>query len=162
MKRRKPSLAQLENVFAAGTGTSRTTDQAFSSTRQTLFITQNNYYNQGRAGHRENRDNSRWPGSQFGPLPYFLLFLLLLLLFLPAECILNWLFPNSPFNNKTPINHESASLLGWQRNSPRARSAHPRIRASARRMRDSSRSAQVEQRGKTVLFMTSSAGQLHL
>ncbi len=31
-------------------------------------------YMQGRTGHRENRDNSRWPGSQFGPLPYILFF----------------------------------------------------------------------------------------
>ncbi len=35
----------------------------------------------------------------------------------------------------------------------------PHIRQKAR---DSSRGGQVEQRGKTVLFMTSSAGQLHL
>ncbi len=85
-------------------------------------------HTQGQTGHRENRDNSRWPGSQFGPLPYFFFFFFL---FLPAECLLKWLFPNSPFNNTTPINHESASLLGWQRDSPRARSAHPK------RMRDS-------------------------
>ncbi len=45
------------------------------------------------------------------------------------------------------------------------RLAHaPRFHASAKRMetREWSRSAQVEQSGKTVLFMTSSAGQLHL
>ncbi len=96
------------------------------------------------------------------PTLFFLFFFMLL--FLPAECILKWLFPNSPFNNKTPINHESASLLGWQRDSPRARYAHPRVRQKDVRLetREWSRSTQVEQRGKTVLFMTSSAGQLHL
>ncbi len=67
----------------------------------------------------------------------------------------------SPFNNKTPINHESASLLGWQRDSPHARSAHP-CAPKGCETREWSRSAQVEQRGKTVLFMTSSAVQLHL
>ncbi len=49
---------------------------------------------QGRTGHRENRENSRWPGSQFGPLPcnfiffiiYYYYFILLLLFLLPTEC----------------------------------------------------------------------------
>ncbi len=37
---------------------------------------------QKRTGHWEHRENSRWPGSQFGLLPY-----VCLLLFLsPAEC----------------------------------------------------------------------------
>ncbi len=58
----------------------------------------------------------------------------MMLLFLPAECILKWLFLNSPFNNKTPINHESASLLGCQRDSPRACSAHPRVRQKYARL----------------------------
>ncbi len=40
----------------------------------------NHHYEQGRTGHRENRENSRWPGSQ--------LFFFFMLLFLPAECIL--------------------------------------------------------------------------
>ncbi len=38
----------------------------------------------------------------------------------------------------------------------------PRVRQKTRETRECSRSAQVEQRGKTILFMTSSAGQLHL
>ncbi len=46
------------------------------------------------------------------------------------------------------------------------RLAHaPRVRQKTRETRETrecSRSAQVEQRGKTILFMTSSAGQLHL
>ncbi len=67
------------------------------------------------------------------PTFYFFIFLLL---FMPADCILKWLFPNSPFNNTTPINHESASLLGWQRNSPRARSAHPRVRQKDARLKN--------------------------
>ncbi len=38
----------------------------------------------------------------------------------------------------------------------------PRVRQKTRETRECSRRAQVEQRVKTVLFMTSSAGQLHL
>ncbi len=38
----------------------------------------------------------------------------------------------------------------------------PRVRQKTHETGECSRSAQVEQRGKTVLFMTSSAGQLHL
>ncbi len=50
---------------------------------------------QGRTGHREHRENSRWPGSKFGPLPYIYFFIiiiiyyyyfLILLFLLPAEC----------------------------------------------------------------------------
>ncbi len=37
---------------------------------------------QERTGHREHRENSRWPGSQFGSLPY----ICLLLFLLPAKC----------------------------------------------------------------------------
>ncbi len=50
---------------------------------ETLVLKFKNPYKQGRTGHRENRENSRWPGSQFGPLPYIFFFMLLLL---PAEC----------------------------------------------------------------------------
>ncbi len=43
------------------------------------------------------------------------------------------------------------------------RLAHaPRVRQKTRETREWSISAQLEQRGKTILFMTSSAGQLHL
>ncbi len=41
---------------------------------QAPIIKDRNNCIQGRTGHRENRDNSRWPGSQFGPLPYFFFF----------------------------------------------------------------------------------------
>ncbi len=86
---------------------------------------------QGRTGHLENRENSQWPGSQSGLLPCIYLFfiiyysyfiLLLLFLFFCLPNVLKWLFPNSPFNNKTLINH---ALTGNA----------IRLRASAKRTR---------------------------
>ncbi len=72
--------------------------------------------------------------------PTFIILLLLLLFFFLYCCcfcclpnVLKWSFPNSPFNNKTLIYHESVSL-GWQCDSPRARSAHPRVRQKDARL----------------------------
>ncbi len=50
--------------------------------------------------------------------------------------------------------------LDWQRDLPHARSTRP-LKGCESKTREWSGSAQVEQRGKTVLFRTSSAGQLH-
>ncbi len=47
--------------------------------------------------------------------------------------------------------------LDWQRDLPHARSARP-LKGCESKTREWSGSAQVEQRGKTVLFRTSSAG----
>ncbi len=97
----------------------------------------------------------RWPGSQFGPLPYIYLFFYYLF-FICLNCccfccllnVLKWLFPNLPFNNKTLYKSCMVSL-DWQRDLPRTRSARPLKRCETREW---SGSAQVEQRGKTVLF----------
>ncbi len=56
-------------------------------------------------------DNSRWPGSIIGPLFFFFFFILLLYNCLPN--VLTQLFPNSPLDNKSLINHESVSR-DWQ------------------------------------------------
>ncbi len=58
----------------------------------------------------------------------FFIYILLLLLFCCLPNVLKWLFPNSPFNNKTHVIYREWVSLDWQRDSPRARSAPPRVR----------------------------------
>ncbi len=59
---------------------------------------------------------------------FFFIYILLLLLFCCLPNVLKWLFPNSPFNNKTHVIYREWVSLDWQRDSPRARSAPPRVR----------------------------------